>query len=113
MRRALFGIVLTGLFVLLLSSLVVAPEPESADVSSPLPQDFHAVLMPAALPSAQADLTTPQSVDEMQMLSEAPRQTAADGLCRPASSDSNGRVIRAVRYENSFYQLFRPEVAGG
>ena len=27
--------------------------------------------------------------------------------------DSNGRVLTAVRYENSVYQVFRPEVAGG
>ena len=113
MRRALFGIVLTGLFVLLLSALVVAPEPAPSAFPAPPPQDFHAVLMPAAPPSAQADLSTPQSAEDMQPLSEAPRQTASDGLCRPASADSNGRVIRAMRYENSFYQLFRPEVAGG
>ena len=27
--------------------------------------------------------------------------------------DSNGRILTSARYENSVYQLFRPEVAGG
>ena len=27
--------------------------------------------------------------------------------------DANGRILTAARYENSVYQVFRPEVAGG
>jgi len=114
MRRALFGILLTGLFVLLLSALVVAPQSAPpASSPPPLPRDFHAVLMPAALPAAQADLTVPEAAEDLQLQALQPQQTAADGTHRPAYADSNGRILRALRYENSFYQLFRPEVAGG
>ena len=113
MHRALFGVMLAGLFVLLLSALVVTPETEPPAVSPLMPHDFHAVMTSAALPSAQADLSAPEPAEELQMRSQLPKQHSADETCRRASADSNGRVLRSLRYENSFYQLFRPEVAGG
>lgn len=113
MRRALFGFLLTGLFVLLLSALVVAPETEPPAGISRTPHDFHAVMIPAVLPAAQADLSVPEGTDDLQQHMLPAGQLSADGTGHPASSDSNGRILRTLRYENSFYQLFRPEVAGG
>lgn len=113
MRKALFGVVLTGLFVLLLSALVVTPEGLPPDVSPLPPRDFHAVLMAAVLPAAQVDLTVPDAAEEIPLQARQQHQPAINGIVRSAFSDSNGRVLCAPRYENSFYQLFRPEVAGG
>jgi len=112
MRRALLGVLLTALFVLMLSALVVSPEvPEM-----PVPlfsRDVHAVMVPMPPSSAQADLTAPEHPAELRLLAVCLLPAAALRLLRPAAADSNGRILRAVRYENSFYSLFRPEVACG
>ena len=38
---------------------------------------------------------------------------AACAAPKPVPRDANGRVLSSRRYENSFYPVFRPEVAGG
>lgn len=113
MRRALYAVLLTGLFALMLSALVVAPEAPQAPVPPPLPQDFHAVFRPlisailpdaAALPSSQPELRPALGLTPLVLLC---------AVLLTGTRDANGRVLSAVRYENSVYQLFRPEVAGG
>ena len=113
MRKALYAVLLTGLFVLMLSALVVTPETAETPAAVDLTADFHAAFRPlvsAILPDAAA--------------APANRMTDSAVFCvlpvllfcaAPLSAlrDANGRVLSAVRYENSVYQLFRPEVAGG
>ena len=98
--------------LLLLSALVVTPETAETQPAVDLAADFHAVFRPvvsAILPDA-ADAPTSQNSHSMIM------RTLTVPLCTAMISctrDANGRILRAVRYENSVYQLFRPEVAGG
>lgn len=114
MRKALWALLCTGIFLLLLSALVVTPETPAAAVAAPaLPADFHAAFQPALLPPAAdaADAVLRQTETGVGMLCAF--ALAAIALPRPSHADANGRIITAVRYENSVYQVFRPEVAGG
>ena len=113
MRRALTAVLLTGLFLLMLSALVVTPELTEAQPAVNGTADFHAVFRPlisamlpdaADVPAGRTSQSVPVCVFSVLLL------CAALVLC---TRDANGRVLSAVRYENSVYQLFRPEVAGG
>lgn len=113
MRRVLYAVLLSGLFVLLLSALVVTPEEAAVPQETDLSADFHAVFRPvvsailpdtADAPSARANISLLFSTLPVLFSCAAPLSCARD---------ANGRTLSAVRYENSVYQLFRPEVAGG
>lgn len=113
MRRALYAVLLTGLFLLLLSALVVTPDLPDAPASVRMPADFRAVFRPvisAALPEAADAL--PARPDLRVILSVLPVLFMCAALFLGVR-DANGHVLTAVRYENSVYQVFRPEVAGG
>jgi len=112
-RRFLYAVLLTGLFVLMLSALVVEPEPPPMPEPPPLPADLHAVFRPlisailpdaAALPSSRPELRPVLCLIPLLLLC---------AVILTGARDANGRVLTAVRYENSVYQLFRAEVAGG
>ena len=114
MRKALWAFLCTGIFLLMLSALVVTPEtPAAAGAVPVLPEDLHAVFRPAVLPPPvdTADGGLRQAEIGMSLLCAF--LLAAVVLPRLCPTDANGRIITAVRYENSVYQLFRPEVAGG
>ncbi len=111
MRKALYAVLVSGLFLLLLSALVVTPEaPEMP--SEPLPANLQAVFRPlvsAVLPEAASVPAQPHV-----SVSLAALPVLMTGLLLPSGvRDANGRILTAIRYENSVYQLFRPEVAGG
>lgn len=113
MRKAMGAVLFAGLFLLLLSALVVTPEASADSVPPAPPENMHAVFAPALLPvvqeMAQSRLKT---ADESQpLLCALALAGCALPCCAPA--DANGRIVTAVRYENSVYQVFRPEVAGG
>lgn len=113
MRRALYVVLLTGLFLLMLSALVVTPESREVSAAALPPSDVRAVFRPlvsAILPDA-ADAPSGRS-DMRPVLSLLPALLLC-AVFLPGARDANGRVLTAVRYENSVYQLFRPEVAGG
>ncbi len=113
MRKALYAVLLTGLFVLLLSALVVSPETAETPAEWNPPADFHAVFRPvisAVLPAA-ADVPSNRISESAGIWILPVLFLCAAPLL--ALRDANGRVLCAVRYENSVYQLFRPEVAGG
>lgn len=109
--KALLVLLLCGAFALLLSALVVSPEDAAV---LPQPVEWAELrLLPLSLP-----------VQGMDALAAA-QQTVPRVLCLLlftlipalpllfARRDANGRVLQAKRYENSFYQVFRQEVAGG
>lgn len=113
-RKVWLTALLTGLFLLMLSALVVTPADEAAPVRLlPAPADQHAVLLPMPAPQAPSSANAPARSPEWKLAVCA----AALAICRMAASaaqrDANGHVLRSVRYENSVYQLFRPEMAGG
>ena len=113
MRKALYAVLVTGLFVLMLSALVVSPETAETPAAVDWSADFHAVFRPlvsAILPDAAAVPST-QNADSAVLCMLPVFLLCAAPLS--ALRDANGRVLSAVRYENSVYQLFRPEVAGG
>lgn len=115
MRKAFFVALLCGVFLLMLSALVVAtPEDASGEAAAPvIPGNIQAALMPApsSLPD-QAGTASARPQSERVLLMCV---LSAALCCLPAllSHDANGRVLSAMRYENSFYQVFRAEVAGG
>ena len=114
MRKVWLTALLTGLFLLMLSVLVVTPADEAAPVRLlPAPADQHAVLLPMPPPQAPSTADAPARSPEWKLAVCA----AALAVCCMAASaaphDANGHVLRSVRYENSVYQLFRPEMAGG
>ena len=113
MRKVMYTVLITGLFLLLLSALVVTPEVPEAVSLGEASTDFQAVFRPlqsVLLPSA-AD--APRCSPGAQLLAWAMPVYALFCLIPGLTRDANGRVLTAVRYENSVYQLFRPEVAGG
>ena len=100
MRKSLAAVFFAGLFLLMLSTLVVTPEDASAAaISPPSPADFHAVLAPPA----------PQPVCSADASCSAENRSPAVWFALPCSKavspavihDSNGRVLTSVRYENS------------
>ncbi len=113
MRKAMYAVLLSGLFVLLLSALVVTPEAPAAPDVSDLRADFQAVFRPlvsAILPDAPAAPAS-RSAHSAALFALPVVLFCAAPLS--ALRDANGHVLSAVRYEDSVYQLFRPEVAGG
>ena len=113
MRRVLLTLLLAGLFLLMLSALVVTPETADAQPVMDTARDFHAIFQPlisAILPGA-ADI--PSSHPDLRLtLCLLPVLLLCAALLA-GGHDANGHVLTAARYENSVYQLFRPEVAGG
>ena len=97
--------------MLMLSALVISPESEAP---APQPVDWaSARLLPLALPAPameqDAQRTPPPWTAALLGCLYAALSAALPRLNR----DANGRVLNAKRYENSFYQLFRQEIAGG
>lgn len=112
MRKVVYAVLLTGLFLLLLSALVVTPQTEAAQAPAPLsPMQAQAAVLPQ--PAADGCGAAQARPVEVRAALVCLLAACAFSLPRLAHRDSNGRVIRALRYENSVYQVFRPEVAGG
>lgn len=109
--KILLTAVCAALFLLLLSALVVSPE---ADVPAPDPAPLvGARLLPLSLPMTgltDAQEQRPSSPHAL-ILSLACALCTLPALVR--QRDANGRVLQSRRYENSVYQVFHPEVAGG
>ena len=102
-------------FMLLLSALVVTPAPQADAAASSAPAEparMDARFLPLALP-------TPDAYAEPALRPLPARAAALLPLGTLAVTalhfkrDANGRVLCAKRYENSFYPVFRQEVAGG
>ncbi|MDD3335991.1 MAG: hypothetical protein PHI98_10815 [Eubacteriales bacterium] len=107
--KILLTVAFAGLFLLLLSALVVSPETEISGEEAAL---VGARLLPVALPSQ--DLGTLLNVQHAEPLRALTVLFTLSFLPLLTSKrDANGRVLQSKRYENSFYQLFRQEVAGG
>lgn len=113
MRRMVWAVLLSGLFLLMLSALVVTPDTAVPTPQAPVAGDWQAVFHPlvsAILPDAAAE---PRIAERTRMIL-SPLPLFWHFSAPPAAvSDANGRILTALRYENSVYQLFRPEVAGG
>ena len=116
MRKALGVAAMVGLFLLLLSALVVASPQEGAltrRIEPPtVPPDaaLAAMVLPDGTLAPQANNGT-QSV-RMDVQLDAP--PAAGVVCQlQGRRDANGRVLTAPRYVQSVYQVFRAEAAGG
>lgn len=111
LSKVLLTIMLAGLFVLLLSALVVSPDTE---VEAAVPSELiGARLLPVAMPTQGADVWDIQRTMSYKAVALAILCLAAALPILNREKDANGRVLCAVRYENSFYQVFRQEVAGG
>lgn len=113
MRKALEAVLLAGLFLLLLSALVVTPETPAEAAAPVLPEQMHAVFAPAILPPVQETAQERLRAADVSMAVLCALALTACALPCRAPADANGRIVTASRYENSVYQVFRPEVAGG
>ena len=111
MMRKFGYALMTGVFLLMLSTLVVSSEEMVPQQPPPLPQNIRVLAAP--LSSVLPDLYTPEENLQLRKAPAVWNSNAQVLVCMPQALDSNGRVLTAVRYENSFYQVFRPEVAGG
>ena len=112
MRKALYAVLLSALFLLLLSALVVPSEAAEPLPAGSLPAHLHAAFclpVPAVPPQGEQ---MPAS-GGLHLLPSMLPALFAGAILLFGVRDANGRVLSAVRYENSVYQLFRPEVAGG
>ena len=109
--RLLLALLLCGLFALLLSALVVSPE--EADVLPEPVSWMDARFLPLSLPVQGADAATVQPQTLLRVFGLLLLSLIPSIPLLAARRDANGRVLQAKRYENSFYQLFRQEVAGG
>ena len=113
MRKALYAILLTGLFLLMLSALVVTPEAAVSQREIDLSADFHAAFRPLVSAILPDTADVPSGRSDLRLLPFALPVILVGTALFSGVRDANGRVLSAVRYENSVYQLFRPEVAGG
>lgn len=109
--KALLTALLCGLFLLLLSALVVGPEAEFVPpVSSPAPA--RASLLPASASPAVSSQEAAAVTFLWTALFLA--WTFAERLPQSAPvRDANGRVLRRRRYWEGAYLLFRQELAVG
>ena len=105
-RKALGIVAMAGLFLLLLSALVVASPQESALARHIEPP----TIPPDVMLTAQANGGSQGA--RMDVRLDVP---PIDGLKRQPEGrrDANGRVLTAPRYAQSVYQVFRVEAAGG
>lgn len=113
MRKVLYAVLLTGLFLLMLSALVVTPEAADAQPPVRMPLNVQAVFLPAVSTAVSDPAHLLSNRPDMRvMLSLVPVLLLCAALIWGVR-DANGHVLTAVRYENSVYQVFHPEVAGG
>lgn len=111
MRRALWTLLFGGVFLLMLSALVVAPPREAPPAPQwPPPQDAALCALPRDASIPAANHPVPQTESRRM---EAVAAQATHPLPIPQNTDANGRVLRDGRYENCVYQVFRASVAGG
>ena len=111
MHKALWAALLGGVFLLMLSALVVTPQDEAPPQSKRLvPENAALCAMPqaAAIPAAQE---APQPARERAQ--QALPATEPQPLPLPRETDANGRVLRRSRYLEEAYLLFRQDVACG
>ena len=113
MRKWAVTVLVTGLFLLMLSALVVTPEDAVPPPAPVVHADYHAVFVPPVDPPAPVTARTAENRQPLCSGVKAQSVLAVCGWQDGESRDSNGRVLSALRYENSVYQVFRPEVAGG
>ena len=113
MRKTAMAILLGGLFLLMLSALVVTPGEALPPEPPPLPRQYHAVFMPPVDPPAPVSAGVPLQRVQPWLTEHAADAVIPDGRHMPEACDSNGRVLHSARYENSVHEVFRAEVAGG
>ena len=113
MRRIAVSVFLSGLFLLMLSALIVTPgDAQTPPVLTPA-ENFHAVFMPLPEVPAPAAADAPDSRMHAGFTNACAYAASPVQVAPAHCRDSNGRVLGVRRYENCVYQLFRPEVAGG
>lgn len=109
--KALLIISVAGLFLLLLSALVVSPEtPEPCTDPAAL---TGTRLLPMALPAQETNDLAARRVEPVRALALMMLCLSMALPVLTKKRDANGRILQAARYENSFYLVFRQEVAGG
>ena len=113
MRKTAVAILLGGLFLLMLSALVVTPQDASPPAPPPQPEQYHAVFMPPAEPPAPVSAEVPAQRTQPGTMANLTTAVVDDEWHGTGVHDSNGRVLNTIRYENSVYEVFRAEVAGG
>lgn len=113
MRRIVYGILLSCVFLLALSALVVTPEAPVQPQPAHAPEELHAVFHPLVSVILPEAVEVPGNRTQMRLVIFALPLLGLCGAPFICKRDANGRVLTARRYENSVYQLFRPETAGG
>ena len=116
MRKALGIAAMAGLFLLLLSALVVASPQEGALTRRVEPPTMPPDVALAAMPSADGMIAAQANGGAQGARVDARLDVLPmDGLRRQPEGrrDANGRVLTAPRYAQSVYQVFRAETAGG
>ncbi len=112
--RVLLTVAFAAFFLLMLSALVVAAPQEGVPREEPAaPSRLNAQFLPMVPPTSElsADRTARPQHARLALLPVLALMALTHPVC--FKRDANGRVLSARRYENSFYQLFRQEVAGG
>ena len=113
MRKTAMVILLGGLFLLMLSALVVTPEDAAPPAVPSAPGQYHAVFALPAQPPAPVSAGLTAHKAQTGLIPSAAEAVVPEDWRSLGARDSNGRVLRAARYENSVYEVFRPEIAGG
>lgn len=113
MRKFAIAVFITGLFVLMLSALVVTPQEAAAPIVVRPADEQHAVFLLPADVYMPAPSEMPRPRCDVESFSTADPIVVQTGWNVQGLRDSNGRVLCALRYEDCVYQVFRPETAGG
>ena len=101
-------------FLLLLSALIVTPASDALPNGAPAsPSDMSARFAPYIIPAPDTALNRTNRLPTARVVLLPLIALLAIGLCFKSGRDANGRVLSAKRYENSFYPVFRQEIAGG
>lgn len=112
--KVLLTVAFAAFFLLMLSSLVVSAPQEGVPREEPAaPSRINAQFLPMVPPTSElsVDRTVRPQHARLALLPVLTLMALTLPVC--FKRDANGRVLSARRYENSFYQLFRQEVAGG
>lgn len=113
MRTVIRFALISGLFLLILSTLVVSTDEATVIPEVPHKTEMCVISMPPLVKAQDAQLQLPDrkgNCEQSLMVSDK-RDVIVPAV--RSYHDANGRIVTAGCYERSVYQLYRAETAAG
>lgn len=113
MRTVIRFALISGLLLLILSTLVVSTDEEAVILEVPHTTGLCVISMPPLVKAQDAQMQLP---DRKGNCEQSLMVSVKRDVIMPAAHayhDANGRILTAERYERSVYQLYHMETAAG